>query len=487
MIFVGFGFLMTFLKKYGFSSVGYNFLISCIAVQWAMINNGFWHTVGTKMNNDWHGWKTIELDLTSLITGDFAAGAVLITFGAVLGKTTPLQMLIVVILELIVYALNETIGAYHLSAVDMGGSIFVHTFGAYFGLALSWVITRPRYNTGKVYDPRQPEGAVMTRALNGSDKTSDMFAMIGTLFLWMFWPSFNGALASGDQQVRVVINTVLALSACCVAAFAAISLLRPDRKFDMVSIQNATLAGGVAVGSSSDLVIQPGGAIVVGLVAGIVSVFGYEYVQPYLARRFGLHDTCGVHNLHGMPGIIGALGGAISAAQASSTVYGESIGRVFPMRATDNATLAAIQGVSVGENRSAAEQAAVQVYALLITLGFSLAGGALTGFVIKMPCLLPGREDQKAPWCKIGASIDDSLWYNDEHHWEVPEEDEELDEAERQELLVAERRKVEVEIEMLAKKKEMLTGQIAGSEEVEVEVEAGASKDAAANDSTQDE
>ena len=52
---------------------------------------------------------------------------------------------------------------------------------------------------------------------------------------------------------------------------------------------------------------------------------------------------------------------------------------------------------------------------------------------------------------------------------------------------MAERRKVEVEIEMLAKKKDMLTGQIAGSAEVEVEVEAGASKDAAANDSTQDE
>jgi ammonium transporter Rh len=50
---------------------------------------------------------------------------------------------------------------------------------------------------------------------NSSNKTSDMFAMIGTIFLWMYWPSFNGALATQSQQHRVIINTLLSLSACC--------------------------------------------------------------------------------------------------------------------------------------------------------------------------------------------------------------------------------------------------------------------------------
>jgi len=66
---------------------------------------------------------------------------------------------------------------------------------------------------------------------------------LGTLFLWMFWPSFNAALASGEAQHRVVINTVLSLSASCIAAFFMSAVTRKNRKFDMVAIQNATLVG----------------------------------------------------------------------------------------------------------------------------------------------------------------------------------------------------------------------------------------------------
>ena len=81
MIFVGFGFLMTFLKKYGFSSVAFNFVIAALTIQWAMIAVNFIH--------QWyenHASDKIALDITSLITADFACGATLITFGAVLGK-----------------------------------------------------------------------------------------------------------------------------------------------------------------------------------------------------------------------------------------------------------------------------------------------------------------------------------------------------------------------------------------------------------------
>lgn len=43
MIFIGFGFLMTFLQRYGFSSVGFNFLIAAFSLQWATLVQGFFH------------------------------------------------------------------------------------------------------------------------------------------------------------------------------------------------------------------------------------------------------------------------------------------------------------------------------------------------------------------------------------------------------------------------------------------------------------
>ncbi len=40
-MFVGFGFLMTFLKRYGYGAVGFNFLVAAFVIQWAVILKGW--------------------------------------------------------------------------------------------------------------------------------------------------------------------------------------------------------------------------------------------------------------------------------------------------------------------------------------------------------------------------------------------------------------------------------------------------------------
>ena len=64
------------------------------------------------------------------------------------------------------------------------------------------------------------------------------FPSSGTLFLWLFWPSFNGVLASGNAQTRAVINTYYAMTASVLGTFI-FSLLfnRKKGKLSMVSIK----------------------------------------------------------------------------------------------------------------------------------------------------------------------------------------------------------------------------------------------------------
>ena len=50
------------------------------------------------------------LHLCSLLGADFAAAAVLITFGALIGKVSPLQLMLIAFIEIVFFVLNERLG-----------------------------------------------------------------------------------------------------------------------------------------------------------------------------------------------------------------------------------------------------------------------------------------------------------------------------------------------------------------------------------------
>uniref|UniRef100_T1DNL1 Putative ammonium transporter 1 n=1 Tax=Anopheles aquasalis TaxID=42839 RepID=T1DNL1_ANOAQ len=150
----------------------------------------------------------------------------------------------------------------------------------------------------------------------------------------------------------------------------------------MVHVQNSTLAGGVAVGSICNLLIHPFGALIVGVIAGIISVLGYRFLTPAILSNLRIADTCGVHNLHGMPAVLSAVFSSIYATFASKETYGTSLATIFPaMQTPHNATdlEEPLEYVIGGYGRSGAKQGAFQLMAIGLTVLIAIVGGLLTG------------------------------------------------------------------------------------------------------------
>lgn len=249
------------------------------------------------------------------------------------------------------YTLNETLVYTVLETFDVGGSTAIHTFGAYFGLAVSFML---RFKIKVLKNVEE-------------SYTNATFAMIGTLFLWMFWPSFNAGYfpQNGFQRSLIITNTILSLTGSCLATFI-VSALK-ESKFGMEAILNATLAGGVAIGAPSGVIVNPAISLFIGLLAGSVSALGYTSLSKRL-ESIGLHDTCGVNNLHGIPGI---MGGVISGVVIGA--YRTGVG-IFPAYKDQISVL--------NNNRTYIEQGGIQVAATFMSMGIGLVFGLVTGLVI---------------------------------------------------------------------------------------------------------
>ena len=104
---------------------------------------------------------------------------------------------------------------------------------------------------------------------------------------------------------QTAINTIMALCGATLITYITSSILRKGKPA-FADITNASLAGGVAIGATCNLVTAPG-AFGIGLLAGALCVIGYVVIQPRLQSLSNSIDTCGVHNLHGMPGLLGGI------------------------------------------------------------------------------------------------------------------------------------------------------------------------------------
>lgn len=282
MLLIGFGFLMVFVKKYGRSALTATYLLVSVSIPLYFLKESF------------HGIGSPEGLIDKLILSEFAAASLLICAGALLGRLKMGQYLLLGILFVPFYAVNEWIvlngglGLISGKVVDTGGSIVIHAFGAIFGLGVAASMTTPKeYET-----PIE------------CDDTSDRYSLLGSMVLWVFWPSFCAALVAPADVPRTAVNVILALCGSTLATYFASVKLRG--KISAADIANATLAGGVAIGSTCDLAV-PGTAFAIGIMAGVVSTFGFAIIQSRLTDMTKKVDTCGVLYLHGLPGLLGGI------------------------------------------------------------------------------------------------------------------------------------------------------------------------------------
>lgn len=308
MLLLGFGFLMVFLRGHEFTTLTATFLAVSISIPVYLLVKSFLPGEFEVMN------------ISGFLYAEFAAASLLICMGAVLGRLKMEQYFVLAILFTLAYIFNEWLllesGLFE-GFLDTGGSVAIHAFGAYFGLGV--VATTAK----KFQDKPGPK----------ADKISNEFCLLGSMILWLFWPSFTSAVVAPELGYLTVLNTVLALCGSTLATYVFSKLIRG--KIEVEDIANAALAGGVCIGSTCSTA-NPGFAMVIGICAGTLSTLGFAIIAPKLCKLIRGTDTCGVHNLHGMPGLLGGLFGiAITGnvgvqvgAVVATVVVGLVLGRV---------------------------------------------------------------------------------------------------------------------------------------------------------------
>ena len=187
----------------------------------------------------------------------------------------------------------------------------------------------------------------------------------------------GAATADSAEQSRALVNTIISLSGSTVATFILSSIMSTAGRFRPVDIQNATLAGGVAIGSIANLQIGPFDACITGISGGLVSTYGFNVILPYLEENLGIHDSCGVHNLHALPSLVGALASVI------------------------------VQGYKGTQDDVDPRQWWYQLLAMPLCIVFAIVAGIVTGYILKL-------FDPTSP--------DDVDWFRDDAWWEVAED-----------------------------------------------------------------
>ncbi|MCX8006079.1 MAG: ammonium transporter [Burkholderiaceae bacterium] len=186
----------------------------------------------------------------------------------------------------VVDSLNAKAGLiWQWGALDFAGGTVVHINAGVAGLVGAYMLGK-RIGHGREAMP--PHNLGLT--------------MVGASLLWVGWFGFNAgsALESGNAAVLAFLNTFLATAAAVVSwTFAEWAL---KGKPSMLGAASGAVAGLVAITPAAGNVGMMG-ALIIGLLAGVVCLWGVTGLKKIL----GADDSLDVFGVHGVGGILGAL------------------------------------------------------------------------------------------------------------------------------------------------------------------------------------
>jgi Amt family ammonium transporter len=170
-------------------------------------------------------------------------------------------------------------------ALDFAGGTVVHINAGVAGLVGSYVLGK-RLGFGR--EALAPHNLTLT--------------MVGASLLWVGWFGFNAGSAGAANGIAglAFINTIVATGAACVSWLVCETLHKG--KPSMLGAASGAVGGLVVITPAAGFV-GPMGAIVMGLLAGALCLWGVSGLK----RLLKVDDTCDVFGVHGVGGILGAI------------------------------------------------------------------------------------------------------------------------------------------------------------------------------------
>lgn len=196
---------------------------------------------------------------------------------------------------------------------DFAGSAIVHSVGGVLAFVGAWVLG-PRL--GK-YRKDGRSNAIPGHSL--------MAAALGVFILWFGWFGFNpgSQLAASGEVNRVAISHVFLTTNLAAVAGGLGTMFTSWIKYGKPSFSltlNGILAGLVGITAGCDMV-SPTGAVIIGLICGVVLPFAIEFID----QKLHIDDPVGASSVHAVCGILGTLLTGLFSMSAGA-FYGHGLG-----------------------------------------------------------------------------------------------------------------------------------------------------------------